>query len=151
MSYVTSVLRPEENVIAIGRVHWIIYARGIAVLVVALALLAFSSGGAVGTILKVIGILGIALAVYDLARAWIRQVTTEVAVTNRRIIKKRGLIWRETAEMNMDKVESALVEQSLLGRVLNYGSIVIRGTGSGIEGLDEIADPLALRSAILVH
>ncbi len=151
MSYVTSVLQPDEKVIATGRVHWIIYVRGIIVLVVALLIYAVAPDGGAGSVLRVVAILGILVALYDLLRAWINQVTTEVAVTNKRVIKKRGLIWRETAEMNMDKVESALVEQSLLGRLLNYGSIVIRGTGSGIEGLNHIAKPLDLRSAILVR
>ena len=151
MSYVTSVLQPDEKVIATGHVHWIIYVRGLVVLVVALLISALAPEGGVGSFIRIIGVLGILVGLYDLARAWIKQFTTEVAVTNKRVIKKRGLIWRETAEMNMDKVESALVEQSLLGRVLNYGSIVIRGTGSGIEGLNHIAKPLELRSAILVR
>ena len=151
MSYVTSVLQPDEKIIATGHVHWIIYIRGLIVLVVALLIYAIAPDIGVGSFIRIVAILGMLVALYDLGRAWINKVTTEVAVTNKRVIKKRGLIWRETAEMNMDKVESALVEQSLLGRVLNYGSIVIRGTGSGIEGLNHIAKPLDLRSAILVR
>ena len=151
MSYVTSVLQPDEKIIATGHVHWIIYGRGLLVLIIGLIVFGIAPDGGFGTLIRVVGILVILVGLYDLVRAWINQVTTEVAVTNKRVIKKRGLIWRETAEMNMDKVESALVEQSLLGRALNYGSIVIRGTGSGIEGLNHIAKPLELRSAILVR
>jgi uncharacterized membrane protein YdbT with pleckstrin-like domain len=73
---------------------------------------------------------------------------TEIGVTDRRVIYKRGFIARHTAEMNMDKVETVLVEQSLLGRVLNYGAVSIRGSGASIETLRNIADPIALRSAI---
>ena len=50
--------------------------------------------------------------------------------------------------MNMHRVETVAVEQSIVGRVLNYGTVDIRGTGAGIEDLKMIADPLALRSAI---
>lgn len=151
MSYVTSVLQPDEKIIATGHVHWIIYVRGVVVLVIGLLIFAIAPDGGFGGVVRIVGVLAIVVGLYDLARAWINQVTTEVAVTNKRVIKKRGLIWRETAEMNMDKVESALVEQSLPGRLLNYGSLVIRGTGSGIEGLNHIAKPLDLRSAILVR
>jgi len=80
--------------------------------------------------------------------ALFKQFTTEIAVTDRRIIYKTGFISRETAEMNMHRVETVAVEQSIVGRVLNYGTVDIRGTGAGIEDLKMIADPLALRSAI---
>ena len=76
--------------------------------------------------------------------AWI----TEFAVTDRRVIYKCGFISRHTVEMNMDKIESVDVDQSLLGRMLNYGTIHVLGTGEGIESLRRIAAPLALRNAI---
>ena len=63
--------------------------------------------------------------------AWFRRWTTEIDVTNRRIVYKCGLIKRHTVEMNMDKVESVDVDQSIFGRLLNYGDITIRGTGEG--------------------
>ena len=58
------------------------------------------------------------------------------------------VIKRHTVEMNMDKIESVDVDQSLLGRLLNYGTIHVFGTGEGIESLRRIAAPLALRNAI---
>ncbi len=61
--------------------------------------------------------------------AWFKRWTTEIDVTNRRIVYKRGFIKRHTVEMNMDKVESVDVDQSVLGRLLNYGDITIHGTG----------------------
>ena len=77
--------------------------------------------------------------------------TTEIAVTNRRVIYKRGLISRHTAEMNMDKVASVEVDQSIFGRLWGYGSVRILGTGgaSGIERLDRIASPVSLRNQIV--
>ena len=70
-------------------------------------------------------------------------------MTSRRVIYKRGFIKRYTAEMNMDKVESVVVTQSILGRVLGYGTIHVRGTGEGIEHLHDIRAPLALRNCII--
>jgi uncharacterized membrane protein YdbT with pleckstrin-like domain len=147
VSYVDRILQPGETVIHTGRMHWIIYVRGLffAVLGGVIMPTPFALASTiVGGILLLFG-------VYMLIASWIEQITTEVAVTNKRVIQKRGLIRRLTGEMNMDKVESVIVDQSLLGRVLNYGSIVVRGTGSGIEGLDHIADPLSLRSSIVVR
>ncbi len=77
--------------------------------------------------------------------AWIKYRTTEFAVTDRRIIAKTGLVSRKTIEMFLDKVESLNVDQGILGRVLDYGSVTIRGTGSTSEPIDSISAPLALR------
>ena len=73
---------------------------------------------------------------------------TELAVTDRRVIFKTGFVRRRTVEMNMDKVETVDVDQSILGRILGYGTIHVLGTGSGIEHLRQVAHPLELRSAI---
>ena len=69
-------------------------------------------------------------------------------MTNRRIVYKCGLIKRHTVEMNMDKVESVDVDQSVFGRMLNYGDITIRGTGEGIEPLYRISAPLDFRNHV---
>jgi uncharacterized membrane protein YdbT with pleckstrin-like domain len=69
-------------------------------------------------------------------------------VTNLRVIDKRGFIKRYTAEMNMDKIESVTVTQSILGRMLDYGSVHVRGTGVGIEHLHQIRAPIMLRNCI---
>ena len=74
--------------------------------------------------------------------------TTEIAVTNRRVIYKTGLVSRRTVEMNMDKVESVDVTQDIFGRIFDYGTVLIRGTGASLEPLSTIASPLALRNAI---
>lgn len=148
-SYVDKVLQPNETVLATGHMHWIVYVQGGALIVLgAIVFLAPVASSAV-MILRIAGGLILLVGLVALLRSWIRKVTTEVAVTNKRVIKKTGLIQRLTAEMNMDKVESVDVDQSILGRLLDYGTIVIRGTGSGLEGLRYIAKPLELRSAII--
>lgn len=151
MSYVQTVLQPEEKILAIGRLHWIVYARGAVTAVVGLVIPGIAGPDGFGAVLRVIAWLVLLAAVVLLAEAWFRQWTTEIAVTNRRVIQKRGFIRRSTNEMNMDKVESVIVDQSLLGRLLDYGSVGVRGTGSGIDVLDYIAKPIALRSAIVVR
>ena len=90
-----------------------------------------------------------ALFIGTFAYAWFVRWITEFAITNRRVIYKRGFVWRITAEMNMDKVETVDVGQSILGRLLDYGLLQVKGTGSG-QGIivKRIAAPVALRNAI---
>jgi uncharacterized membrane protein YdbT with pleckstrin-like domain len=87
----------------------------------------------------------VAIAVMLVVIAMLGRLTTELVLTDRRIITKRGLISRDTLEMNLSKVESVQVKQGLFGRILNYGDVTVVGTGSSPEPLRGIADPLALR------
>lgn len=73
--------------------------------------------------------------------------TNEYAITNKRIIIKVGLISRKTIEMNLAKVESVNVVQSILGRILGYGTIIVIGTGGTREPFDLISGPLEFRKA----
>jgi uncharacterized membrane protein YdbT with pleckstrin-like domain len=75
----------------------------------------------------------------------IAQKTSEFAITNKRIIIKVGLISRRTLEMNLTKIESVNVNQSIFGRMLGYGTIVVIGTGGTKEPFADIADPMAFR------
>jgi len=72
-------------------------------------------------------------------------LTSEFAITNKRIIIKVGFISRRTLEMNLGKVESVNVDQSILGRILGYGTIVINGTGGTKEPFSNISAPLEFR------
>jgi uncharacterized membrane protein YdbT with pleckstrin-like domain len=77
--------------------------------------------------------------------AWVIYATTEFALTDRRVIAKTGLIARRSIEMFLDKVESFDVSQSILGRLLNYGTVTIVGTGATKEPISSISAPLTLR------
>jgi uncharacterized membrane protein YdbT with pleckstrin-like domain len=151
MGYIDAILQPDEKVLAIGHMHWIVYLRGLVLALIAAIFLLWPADSVLRLILLVAGAIIALYAIISLLQSWIEKWTTEIAVTNRRVIHKRGLIRRETGEMNMDKVESVVVDQTILGRILGYGSIVVRGTGAGIEGLHHIANPLALRSTIVVR
>jgi uncharacterized membrane protein YdbT with pleckstrin-like domain len=78
--------------------------------------------------------------------AWVVYRTTELAVTNKRIIAKKGLIKRQTMEIFLDKVESVQVEQSVMGRIFNYGSLTISGTGGDKSPIENISDPMLFRT-----
>jgi uncharacterized membrane protein YdbT with pleckstrin-like domain len=151
MAYVTSVLQPGETVRAVGKLHWIVFLRAYLLLAVGvvLALLGANGVGGKGQIvpLALAALLGI-FGFLDLAHAWFVRTITELAVTNHRVIYKCGFIRRHTVEMNMDKVETVNVDQSLIGRVLGFGTIRVLGTGQGIERLRRVASPIELRNAI---
>jgi uncharacterized membrane protein YdbT with pleckstrin-like domain len=77
----------------------------------------------------------------------IERSLSEFVITNRRIIIKTGFIARKTFEMNLSKIESVTVDQSVIGRILNYGSITIIGTGGTKEAFHNISKPLSFRKA----
>src|SRR6267378_1710364 len=87
-------------------------------------------------------------ALYWSAKAWFHRWTTETDVTNLRVVHKTGFIKRRTFEMSLDKVESVDVNQSILGRILNYGDVTVRGVGEGAETIKTIASPLDFRNHI---
>jgi uncharacterized membrane protein YdbT with pleckstrin-like domain len=149
MDYVDSILEPGERVVFRTTLSWTLYLPAIgfalaaaAAFVLTVMLPALALGG-----LIVIAIFAIAAALAAL-RAWFRRWTTEIGVTDRRVVLKRGFIRRHTVEMNMQKVESVDVDQTQIGRLLNYGSVTIRGVGSAFERLDMVDAPLKLRSTI---
>ncbi len=152
MPYYTQVLQPDEKVLVVGRLHWSMYIRGLIVLAVGAIILACSdqlpdpdwqryalwTGG-------VIAVLGILM----LLVAWIRRRATEIVVTDKRVIFKRGLLARHTVEMNVSKIETVDVEQDLWARIWGYGTLLIRGTGAGFEPLVGVGSPLRIRNAIV--
>jgi uncharacterized membrane protein YdbT with pleckstrin-like domain len=87
----------------------------------------FVIGEAAPTLRMTAFVLFAGFAVLTAIKEWLEQWITEIAVTDRRVIYKTGLIRRQTAEMNMDKIESVKVDQSLLGRLLNYGLYISAG------------------------
>ena len=147
MSYIDQVLQPGEQIVHRAKLHWFIYLHALATSALAAALL-IAGSYLPDRIAYIPGLLVGAVAIYAWLGAWIRRSTTELAVTNRRIIIKRGWISRRTIEMNMDKVESVDVLQSLMGRIFDYGDIVVRGTGAGLEPLRTVGSPLKLRSFV---
>lgn len=80
--------------------------------------------------------------------AFVTYKTTELAVTNRRIIAKTGFISRRTIEMNLDKVESVQVVQGILGRIFDFGSIVVSGAGNPQAPIPGISQPVKFRSEV---
>jgi uncharacterized membrane protein YdbT with pleckstrin-like domain len=151
VSYYEKVLQPGETVREVARLHWVTFSRAIVLLLAAVCVLlvALSYGDHDQQQAGLYVALGLgAIGVLLWIAAMLQRVGVEMVVTDRRVIYKRGVLHRYTIEMNVSKIETVDVVQGFWGRMLGYGTILIRGTGSGFEPLRKVAKPLALRSAI---
>jgi uncharacterized membrane protein YdbT with pleckstrin-like domain len=139
-NYVERNLIAGEQVVYETRIHPIIFLSPGGVILLGIGLgVGLSPPG--GLVVLVFGVL-------MLIAAWIRQWSGEFAVTNKRVVVKVGFISRRTIEINMSKVESVEVNQGIFARLLNYGTIMVIGTGGTKEPFDLIDDPLAFRRAV---
>ena len=140
MSYVDRNLLEGEEVVYRARLHRLIFLPPVAVAVVGLAVAIFVNAiaGAV---------FGVAAVLVFIPR-FVRYMTSEFAVTNKRVIVKVGLINRHTLELVLTKIETVGVDQGVLGRIFNYGTIVVTGTGGTKEPFTNIANPLGFRKQV---
>jgi len=118
MSYIKQILRSDEKLLATGYIHWIVYWPAIALMTLAVISLFVLGSSSIAA--RVIFVLLALAAVFFAIKEWFQQWITEIAVTDRRVIVKTGLIRRHTAEMNMDKVESVTVYQPVLGAFARF-------------------------------
>jgi len=150
--YIDDILQPGEKVLYSTNAHWIFYWPAIVAWIVAAVLLVLSrattTDGIVLLCLSASAVVALA-ALYWTFTAWFHRWTTETDVTNLRVVHKTGFIKRKTIEMSIDKVSSVNVEQSILGRILNYGDVTLTGLGDAPpEKISTIASPLAFRNFI---
>ena len=147
-AYVESVLAAGESVIYRAAIsswkYFLSYSAGI-ILIAGAAVLMYLSPFQSEQWTRVLSIVLFSGGLATLLSAWLRQRTTELVLTDRRIIAKRGIMGRETVEMNLSKVESLHVSQGIMGRMLDYGDVAVVGTGSSLEPLRGVSHPLELR------
>lgn len=152
MSYVEKTLQPGETIIHRTRLHWIVFLPAIVALIAGLLAIILGPYVKEDMLAKLLTTLGYAMILFSLVLAisvWIQFISTEMAITNRRVVAKVGFIWRRTIEMERQKVESVSVDQSIVGRLLDYGTIIVRGTGSTLEPMANIDNPLQFRNKLL--
>jgi hypothetical protein len=157
MSYIRSNLLANEAVAYETHLHWIVMLGHI---LLALLLLAASAAlfffgwqhrGPAGDLPHWLRNLGIALclaAVGIFIAGSVRRYSTEMAVTTRRVVVKKGLVSRSTIEMLLNKVESIEVRETMIGRLLGYGTVVLIGTGGSSEPFTRMARPLEFRAHV---
>lgn len=149
--YIEDILQPGEKVLYSSNLHWVIFWKAILAWIVAGILLVLSRNTLTENliVLYLAGAGAVALAaLYWTVVAWFRRWTTETDVTTLRVVHKEGFITRKTFEISVDKVASVSVNQSIMGRLLNYGDVVIENMGDDEQKIDTIASPLAFRNSI---
>lgn len=149
MSYVRKAIAPGEKIIYEGRLHWMIYGTSLGLLAFGLAFGVWTwtmppnpiAGWAFLAIM-----IGALVAAAD---AWITRFSTEIVVTDKRLIHKTGFYRYASTEKTLDRVDSVDVTQTIAGRLLGFGTVLVRGTGSTIEVISDVDEPLMLRNALM--
>jgi uncharacterized membrane protein YdbT with pleckstrin-like domain len=153
MNYVDQTLGEGEVVRHVARKHWIIFVVPVLQLLAALVLvgLGYKIGdlwGWLGWLMKMLGYVLLVFGALHLFAAWVIRATTELAVTNRKVVGKWGVVARRTIEQRLDKIDSIEVEQTILGRILGYGTVEVRGSGVTMTPLRMIGEPLTFRRRV---
>ena len=158
MSYAEKHLIAGETVQYETRLHWIVMV-GHALIATVLALVGVSllitpwrvvNGGEASSAgaLRWAGVACVVVAAIFFGIGFVRRSVTEMAVTNKRVIVKSGLANRRTIELLLSRIESIAVEEPALGRLLGYGTVIVRGTGGTPEVFPQIARPLEFREQV---
>ena len=152
-TYIDSNLMPGEKVVYQTTLHWIVFLIPLPLLLLAIWALYTGIAGqrndqdtlfmGIVTFISLVS-LSIILVIFRLI-AW---KTSEFAATNKRVIIKVGWIRRNTLELLLNKVESVAVDQGILGRMFNFGSITLTGTGGGKSTFKNIEDPMTFRNEV---
>jgi len=157
LSYVEDNLIAGEKAIYQTRLHWVVLLGpvvlgllfgipGLVFLVGAVVTIGDKSEAASG--LGIMGLVALVIAATSIGLGIWQRAATEMAVTNKRVIIKTGLVSRKTVELLLGRVESIGVNESVLGRMLGYGTVVVRGTGGTPEPFDKVAHPLEFRRQV---
>ena len=128
-SYVDEVLAPGEVVAARAEFHWTTYFWPVVLTILTLGF-------------------GIIVTGPWMLAIWLNQKSTDLVATDRRLIHKTGLVSRKVTETRLGRIETINVDQSVLGRMLGYGTISVTGTGVSAVGFRRIADPLGFKRGI---
>ena len=148
MGYIDKNLLQGERVVYRARLHGIIFTAPVLLGTVGVCLVAVGVATSGLVAVAAFGIFFLVVAALLALVRWVHVRTSEFAVTNKRVLVKVGLVRRHTLELLLTKVETIGVEQSLWGRLFNYGTIVVTGTGGTKEPFPGISRPLEFRKQV---
>jgi uncharacterized membrane protein YdbT with pleckstrin-like domain len=151
MGYIDKHLAPGEQVVFRTRLHPVIFAgtAAFAVFVLGAVALIVSRNELAPRTVALLWLAGVVIGPGSLLPLYVRWLTCEFAVTDRRVLVKLGMLSVHTLELLLPKVEAIGVDQSILGRLLGYGTLRIVGTGGTVEAFARVAHPQALREAVV--
>ncbi len=142
MSYVENNLLDNEKILYQSKIHWIVFVSPCVWILITLIIATQSR------IFLPLAMVASILAVYYLISAFIRYKFSEYAVTDKRVLIKIGFISRESLEMFLQKIEGIQVRQNIPGRIFNYGTIIVIGTGGTPSFFPTIDEPLTFRKNV---
>ena len=156
MSYIDTTLMRDEKIVYRCKPHWIIFSQAVVWIIVSFIILTIGPRYSflqfhLFNEWQVSSIISLALfifAIYFGISAYITFISSEYAVTNRRVLMKVGFIRRTTVEILLPRIESIKVSQGIMGRLLNYGSIIVSGTGGSKDPFLNLPDPLTFRNHV---
>jgi uncharacterized membrane protein YdbT with pleckstrin-like domain len=144
MSFIEKNLANNEKIVYTAKLHWWIYGKNLLLLALAL-IIGFNAGNSEGG--KAFGGLLVFISLIGLVGAYRRSKSSEFVVTNRRIMLKTGVLKRKLVELQLNRAEGLSVDQGIIGRMLNYGSIIV--TSGGVkEVFSPIAQPYEFKKQI---
>lgn len=160
MAYVEKILLPDERIIYAATLHWVLYLHGLIVTIAAGFVGHFSKwfltvafgdllgdqfAKAISAASMIVVLVGAAL----LLMAYLRQTSTEIVITNKRLIAKYGIVSRATFEILVNRITGANFDQSVMGRILGFGTILVHGAGGEISPIDNVQDPQLFYRALV--
>lgn len=154
--FIRETLLKDEKLVYVTRPHWIIFGPTTAAFILAVILyyygrayLSFGLSLFQGyDLYQIFAIVVFLVGVYWLITAVTRYCTSEYGITDKRVLMKTGWIRRNSLEIFLRKLEAIHVDQTIFGRILNYGTIVITGTGGTQDYYIYIPDPLGFRKRV---
>lgn len=152
MRYLDRNMQSGEKIVYSAELHWIVYHFGITTTIIGglfkhygdylvRYLLGDKIADMVSKPLTYVALVIIAVGALHLFFGFIRQISTELVITNKRVIAKHGLISITTFEVMLGRVEGANIDQTIIGRLLGFGTVMVKGTGGGISPIDHVANP----------
>ena len=157
MSYVENNLIPGETILYRTKLHWIVLfwpvLVGSLLGLISVALFFGAVASRTGSsqshsVAAGAGAFFLVVAAAIIGLGILRRNPTEIAVTNKRVLIKTGFLSRRTIELLLSKIESIGVDESPSGRILGFGTVIVRGTGGTPESFDRIAHPLEFRRQV---
>lgn len=170
MLYVQQSLGPDEELVHVGQFHWmytvnafmaIVWGVITSIFIIVGAIMIYNQMGwfvpglslleqirGINPMVRIFSFITFLLGLLSFAQMMVIKATTEIAITNTRLIYKKGLIARQVGEISIDRIEGVNVLQSILGRLFDYGRLAVRGMGIGEVILPPIDQPIKFRQAI---
>lgn len=160
MAYVEKILLPDEHIVYSATLHWVMYLNGLAMTASAGFVGHFSNlflriafgdrlGDQFSKPVSAIAMIVVLCGAVLLLGAYIRQTSTELVITNKRLIAKYGFISRTTFEILVNRITGANFDQSVMGRIMGFGTVLVHGAGGEISPIDQVDNPQLFYRALV--